>query len=97
MGSWIRCLCGESVHMNLFCGAKVSLGVSEEMLEGLELEPEMVPSKGIREVVMKSDHLVRCLKCGRFAIEERGSGKLTFLAVEPPSSSPETKLNLEPP
>jgi hypothetical protein len=69
--------------MNLFCGANVSLVLREETLEGVELEPELVPSKQIREAVMNSDHLVRCRKCGRFAIEERATGKLTFLVVEP--------------
>lgn len=87
MASWIRCLCGALVHMNLGAGANVSLVLSEEMLERLEFEPELVSSKPIREIFVKSDYLVRCQKSGRFAIEERESGNLTFLVVEQRSSS----------
>ena len=80
MGSWIQCVCGNSVHMNIFCGAKISVVVSEDTLDALADEQDA--SKAIRQILSKSDILVRCQKCHRIAIEEHGSGKLTFLVVE---------------
>lgn len=80
MSSWIKCTCGELLHKNLFCGARVSVVIEDAVLDSID---DQAPARvAIDKIVRSGDTLVRCKMCGRIAIEDRATGAITLFAPE---------------
>jgi hypothetical protein len=82
MGSWIKCECGERLHMNLFAGAGLRLLIREELLDrdfagvtARQLVDELV--------VTAAETVVTCTACGRLHIEARDGSIRAYLPMPP--------------
>jgi hypothetical protein len=80
MSSWIKCTCGELLHKNLFCGARVSVVTEDTVLDSIE--DTATAKVAIDKIVHAGDTLVRCKACGRIAIEDRATGVITLYSPE---------------
>lgn len=74
MGSWLRCVCGNSIHKNLFCGTGISLIVAEDYLDvdrnGMGAE------ELIGDMIRSAPKLLQCKSCGRLALLRECSGQV---------------------
>jgi len=80
MSSWIHCPCGNQIHKNLFSGANVCLVVEDEMID--KLDDQIPAAEAIHQMILHSDILVRCPKCGRIAVEDNKTGAIAIYAKE---------------
>ncbi len=74
MGSWVRCKCESLVHKNLFCGAGISLIVSENTIDG-NFE-NMNTENFISSLIESSSKLLKCSNCGRLILINEQEDKL---------------------
>lgn len=74
MSSWIKCPCGNAIHRNLFAGAKVFVLVEDSVLD--QINDDLKTADAVTMIVMQSDILVKCGKCGRILIEENKTNEI---------------------
>jgi hypothetical protein len=79
MSSWIRCICGNNIHKNLFAGASVSVVCLDSDID--QVSDERKAEDAIHYLIQKGELLVKCDKCGRLAIEQK-DGRINFYILE---------------
>jgi hypothetical protein len=81
MSSRFLCECGARVEKNLFSGHGVAFLVPEEAVDKdfSQISGEAL----VREIVMKSRHVVTCRGCSRlYVIDENGEGAIQCFRPE---------------
>ncbi len=80
MGSWMTCVCGGLIHLNMFAGTHICQLIEDADYDMVE---DPVDREKIEDLYFKKGVTVyRCLTCGRLAIDWEDNGNVTFYLPE---------------
>jgi hypothetical protein len=79
MSSWVKCLCGENISTGSFPNDRVYRLVSEVAFDQLEEPPT---KKGLDALMLGSDKVIACSRCGRLIVERAGGQREFFVRDE---------------
>lgn len=71
MASKYKCICGKVIYTNLFSGNKMSLLISERVVDIDEADSEKTVSDLLDEIVFKSEIVTQCPDCSRLSIIDK--------------------------
>jgi len=81
MGSWIRCVCGNQIHTNLFSGAKVFRLIRDDEWDALGDNPSW---QDVSVLFVRSREVFRCAKCSRLIVSWESDREPTYYSPESP-------------
>ena len=80
MGSWMTCICGGLIHLNMFSGTHIYQLIEDADYDAVD---DPVDRDKLAELYFKKGTTVyRCLTCGRLVADWAGDGNVTFYLPE---------------
>jgi hypothetical protein len=80
MGSWIRCLCGSLIHINMFTGTNIYQLIKDSDYDAVD---DPVDRDKLSDLFFKKGVPVyQCSTCGRLLVEWDPEGGPTFYLPE---------------
>lgn len=89
MSSWLRCVCGNLLHTNLFAGAGVFKLILDEDFNQLT---EPFDTDAVSHLFGHGRTMYRCSHCDRLYVQWERGGELTIYAPEQPNKAGTPKI-----
>jgi hypothetical protein len=80
MGSWLRCVCGNQIHTNLFSSANVYRLIRDDEWDALGDEPKW---RDVSVLFVRNREVFSCPKCSRLIVFWDRDGEPTYYTQEP--------------